>query len=163
MNVTHFRSRVRATIASIVIAAGASLTADAMASGPKLPAATNPQWQSECASCHVAYPPRMLPAGAWRAIMAGLDRHFGADASLDAATAASIRTFLESNAGGDVPRPSDAPVLRITETARFIRKHHEVPPIVWASAKVGSAANCGACHAGAARGAFSDHDVRIPR
>jgi hypothetical protein len=29
-------------------------------------------WHSECGSCHVAYPPRLLEAASWRTIMQGL-------------------------------------------------------------------------------------------
>ena len=147
----------------LAIALGAQLPHDAQASGSKRPPVTNPNWQSECGSCHVAYPPRLLPADSWRAIVDRLDRHFGTDASLDEATASSIRTFLETNAGGDRGAGSAAPVLRITETPRFRRKHGDIPAAVWRSEKVRSPANCAACHAGADRGSFSDHDARIPR
>ena len=37
----------------------------------------------ECASCHVAYPPGMLPAASWARLMSGLGQHFGTDASFD--------------------------------------------------------------------------------
>ena len=63
------------------------------------PVATNPTWQAECSTCHVAYPPRLLPRESWRAVMSGLDKHFGSDASLDPATAREIGTFLDQNAG----------------------------------------------------------------
>ena len=59
----------------------------AMADSKRFSAA-NEKWKTECGSCHLAYPPELLPASSWRRIMAGLDRHFGADASLDAASAA---------------------------------------------------------------------------
>lgn len=147
----------------IAIALGAQLPHDAQASGSKRPPSTNANWQSECGSCHVAYPPRLLPADSWRAIVDRLDRHFGTDASIDEATASSIRTFLETNAGGDHGVGAAAPVLRITETARFRRKHGDIPAAVWRSGKVRSPANCAACHAGADRGSFSDHDARLPR
>jgi hypothetical protein len=149
--------------ACIAIALGVQLPQDVQASGPKRPPVTNLSWQSECASCHVAYPPRLLPADSWRAIMNGLDRHFGTDASLDEATATSIRTFLETNAGDDRGARSAAPVLRITETPRFTRKHRDIPEAVWRSEKVKSRGNCAACHAGADRGSFSERDARIPR
>ena len=45
-----------------------------------------PRYQQECAACHVAFPPGMLPADSWRRLMNDLPRHFGTDASLDAAT-----------------------------------------------------------------------------
>ena len=58
-------------------------------------AASNPKWVAECGACHLAYPPRFLPAESWREMMSGLDKHFGSDASLDAETAREISIFLE--------------------------------------------------------------------
>ena len=124
--------------------------------------AGNSTWKAECGNCHGVYPPNLLPAPAWRRLMAGLDRHFGSDASLDAATAAEIGAFLERNAGSG-KRGGDSGTLRISETQWFRRKHDEVPASVWKSPKVNSAANCTACHAGADRGDFDEHAVRIPR
>jgi nitrate/TMAO reductase-like tetraheme cytochrome c subunit len=124
--------------------------------------AKNPTWQAECASCHVAYPPSMLPAESWRAVMAGLDKHFGVDASVDAKTAAEIGAFLERNAGRS-RGPGAKPGLRITETAWFRHEHDEVGTAVWKSPKVKSPANCAACHGGAEQGNFSEHNVRVPR
>ena len=154
-----------ATVAlSLAVLAASMLAAvPSEASGPKLPPPTHAAWKAECGSCHVPYPPRLLPAESWRALMDGLDRHFGTDATLDDATAASIRAFLEANAGTRRDVSSSQPRLRITETRWFVREHDEVPDAVWRSAKVKSAANCGACHAGADQGRFSEHDVRIPR
>ena len=45
-----------------------------------------PKYQQECAACHLAYPPGLLPAASWQRLMSNLPRHFGTDASLDAAT-----------------------------------------------------------------------------
>ena len=64
----------------------------------KAPMVSNAKWVSECGACHLAYPPRMLPAESWRAIMAGLDKHFGSNAGLDAADVNEITAFLEKNA-----------------------------------------------------------------
>jgi len=146
-----------ATAACVALAASAMLATEAAAA----PAASD-AWRAECASCHVAFPARMLPARSWRAIMDGLERHFGADASVDAPTAASIRTFLEANAGRD-RSPGEPTALRITETRWFRHEHDEVPASVWRSPKVKSAANCAACHADAESGRFGEHDVRLPR
>src|SRR5512135_2316584 len=66
-----------------------------------MPAAKNALWQSECGSCHVAFPPRLLPAESWRAVMSGLDKHFGSDASLDPVAAKEIGAFLKQNAGSN--------------------------------------------------------------
>lgn len=63
------------------------------------PASPRDLYQRECGDCHVAYAPRLLPAADWRHILGALDRHFGVDASLDAATTNSIASWLDANAG----------------------------------------------------------------
>lgn len=124
--------------------------------------ATDPTWKAECGSCHVAYPPALLPAASWRAVMSGLDKHFGTDASLDPASAAKISAFLEQNASRKHKLIS-ASELRITETRWFRHEHDEVPAYVWKSTKVKSPSNCAACHTNADAGDFSEHNVHIPK
>ena len=159
---TRLRSRVAAKVACAAVA-GVLVSQGVIASGPKGPPATNAAWKSECGSCHVAYPPRLLPAASWRAIIAGLERHFDADATIDAPTAAAIEAFLVANAGRDrSPRPTAEPILRITETRWFGHEHDEVIPTTWQSPAVKSAANCGACHLRADSGRFSEREIRVP-
>ena len=146
-----------ATVIGVALAATALLAAEAAAAP-----ATSDAWPAECGSCHVAFPARMLPARSWRTIMNDLERHFGVDASLEPATAASIRTYLEANAGRD-RSPNEPAIPRITETRWFRHEHDEVPASVWRSTKIKSAANCAACHADAESGRFGEHDVRLPR
>jgi hypothetical protein len=122
-----------------------------------------PAYKAECGSCHVAFPPRLLPAESWRAMMSGLDKHFGSDASLDAAAAAEIGTFLEKNAGSNRHGTSGKPLLRITETRWFVREHDEVSAATWKNPKVKSAANCAACHTQAESGNYNEHGIRIPK
>ncbi len=125
--------------------------------------ASNDKWQAECASCHIAYPPQLLPAASWQRLMAELDKHFGADASVDAAAAAEIGSFLDANAARGKRAQQGAGALRITKTAWFGRKHDEVPARTWSRPEVRSASNCGACHSLAERGDFSERNVRIPK
>jgi len=138
-----------------------------------MPRLTHKAWQQECASCHLAYSPALLPRTSWQRLMGGLDRHFGENASLDPATQADILRFLEANAAdsgrsrmGDKVMQrmgtKEAP-LRITETTWFVRKHDEVPRAAWTRKSVGPAANCAACHRQAEKGRFDEHDVRIPK
>jgi len=127
------------------------------------PPVTNEKWQAECGSCHLAYPPQLLPASSWRRIMSELDRHFGTNASLDAASAAGIGAFLESNAARGKRAAIDSGTLRITDAPWFRREHHEVAAPVWQGASVRTPANCGACHTTAERGDFSERSARIPR
>ena len=154
--------RTRRPLAAAVLAAALLFAPGGFASGRAATPAANPAWQAECGSCHVAYPPRLLPAASWRVLMDGLERHFGTDASVDPATAAAIRAFLEANAGR--PRAADdAATVRITQTRWFVREHREVPARAWRNPGVRSAANCAACHRSAEAGRFGEHDVRIPQ
>jgi mono/diheme cytochrome c family protein len=122
-----------------------------------------PQYQQECAACHVAYPPGMLPAASWQRLMNNLPRHFGTDASLDAATVKTLSTWLASHAGTDKRTREAPPEDRITRSAWFLREHDEVRAATWKLPAVKSAANCIACHPRADRGAFDERDIRIPR
>lgn len=130
---------------------------------PVLPAQTNAKWKQECGSCHMAFAPGLLPAESWRKVMSGLDKHFGADASLTAQESKEITDFLVKYASNRWSA-SSAP-LRITEAAWFQRKHdgHEISPAVWKRASVKSRANCVACHAEADKGDFNEHRVSIPK
>lgn len=129
----------------------------------RAPTANNVLWQTECGSCHVAFPPRLLSAESWRAVMSGLDKHFGSDASLDAPSAREIGAFLDKNAGSNRHATSGKPILRITETRWFVREHDEVSDRTWKNPKVKSAANCAACHTGAEGGNYGKRGIRIPK
>ena len=124
-----------------------------------------PKYQQECAACHMAYPPGLLPATSWQRLMGSLGKHFGTDASLDAASVREISGWLKSNASTYKRVSEEPPQDRITQSAWFLRKHRadEVSPAVWKRASVGGASNCVACHAGAAQGNFNEHDVKIPK
>jgi hypothetical protein len=122
----------------------------------------HPAYQVECASCHIAYPPQLLPKASWRALMGDLANHFGTDASLDAKTAKEIQSYLEANTGRSQANGAKPP-LRISETRWFRDEHDEVPATTWTSPAVKSAANCGACHTRAERGDFSERSLRVPK
>lgn len=130
--------------------------ADKVAPATGMPAA----YKSECGSCHTAFPPTLLTAANWRTTMAGLDRHFGTDASLDAKTAGEIAAWLDKNAGRRAESTDKAP--RITTTAWFVRKHNEVPARIWRDSRVKSAANCAACHPGADLGRYGERELKVP-
>lgn len=125
----------------------------------RVSAVNNAKWQAECGACHVAFPPQLLDQASWRAVMSGLDKHFGSDASLDPAAAREIGTFLNQHAG----TRSSTGLLRITETRWFKREHDEVSQRTWRNPKVKSPSNCAACHTQAESGNFSERNIRIPR
>lgn len=116
-------------------------------------------YRSECGSCHIAYPPALLGAGAWRDIMRGLERHFGTDASVAEAAQARIAAYLAAEAGAE---RRDARSLRISDARWFRREHDEIAAATWTSTAVKSPANCGACHRQAEQGDFSERSLRVP-
>jgi Dihaem cytochrome c len=122
-----------------------------------------PAYRQECAACHLAYPPGLLPAASWQRLMSGLGRHFGTDASLDAATAQAIGSWLAANAGTSRRARGEPPQDRITRSAWFVREHDELAPTIWQRPAVKTPANCTACHTQADQGDFDEHAVRIPR
>jgi hypothetical protein len=119
-----------------------------------------PIYRQECASCHVAYPPALLPAASWQRLMGNLPHHFGIDASLEPAAAREVSAWLTAHAAQTREQPA---ADRITRTAWFAHEHHEVPASTWQRSAIKSPANCAACHAQADRGDFDEHRVQIPR
>ncbi|MEO5794812.1 MAG: diheme cytochrome c [Rhodoferax sp.] len=121
------------------------------------------KYQQECAACHMAYPPGMLPQASWKRILGHLNKHFGTDASLDEASLRELSIWLPANADTFRKVHETPPQDRITQSRWFIRQHDEVPSATWKRVAIGSAANCLACHSGAAKGNFNEDDVRIPK
>ncbi len=120
-------------------------------------------YQKECGACHVAFPAGLLPAQSWQRLMANLPRHYGTDASLDAASTQAIGTWLAAYAGSGKRAREAPPEDRITRGSWFQREHREVSAGTWQLAAVKSPSNCAACHRGAEQGNYSEHDIRIPR
>lgn len=159
MNVTQKKSVCLMTAGLLTVAAALPAHADRIRA-----AVQNPAYQQECSACHVAYPPQFLTAASWRAVMAGLDKHFGSDASLDPATQGEILRYLETNAGRRDTSANGKPLLRITETRWFVHEHsEELPRDVWKNPGVKTAANCAACHTAAEKGDYSERTLRLPK
>lgn len=168
MNALYKPSRLRAALSVLLVLGPGFFVLDrALAGGGHYyPPVSDPLVIEECGGCHMAYPPSMLPARSWQAMMASLDQHFGDDASLPAASAARIERYLMWHAGdaagsrhaGKLLRgvSASAAPQRISELPKWVREHREVSRAEWADPKVGSKANCPACHRDAERGYFDD-------
>ncbi len=156
---THTRLHALTVAATLALAALAPAQAD---SGRRMPANVPAAYTQECGACHLAFPPSLLPAKSWQRLMTGLDKHYGSDASLDAALQQQIGAWLQAHAGTYKRVREEPPQDRITRTEWFLRKHREVEPTMWKLASVKSAANCGACHGGAERGEFDDDKLLTP-
>jgi cytochrome c553 len=123
----------------------------------------NAAYKQECGSCHVTYPPALLAAPSWRAVMDGLPKHFGSDASVEPKVRVEILSFLENNAGNRDTSANGKPLLRISETTWFAREHRkEIAAGTPKRADVKSIANCGACHSGADTGDFGKTGLQVP-
>lgn len=158
MNTSH-------TARSLLLAAGlglAALSAAQADGGRGMPRDMPKAYVAECAACHTAYTPGLLPARSWQRIMTGLDRHYGTDASLDPATVQQLSRWLQANAGTYKRVTEEPPQDRITRSAWFVHKHDGIAPPVWKLASVKSAANCGACHTGADQGQYDDDHLQFP-
>lgn len=139
--------------------------------GKQLP--DNAVWRTECGSCHLAYHPTLLPARSWDRMLREQNNHFGEALGLDTLTTKEILAFLTKYSadsrmteaaikiGKSIPA-GEAP-LRITESGYWKKRHDEIPSTIWRSKKVGTKANCGACHRDAERGTFEDAAMRVPQ
>jgi hypothetical protein len=133
----------------------------------------NVQYETECGSCHFAYPPELLPRRSWQEIMTTLDNHFGDNAELGATTQQIILDYVAANSGDTAThgRPqslqhsiaTNEMPLRITDTRYFKRKHGKIDAqAVKNNPDIGSFSQCNACHVHAKQGIFNGHDVKIP-
>ena len=117
-------------------------------------------WTRECGSCHLAYPPSLLPLRSWERTLQEQEKHFGEDLSLSQASAA---TLLKAAA---VPPPSwaawklaqsvpaaEAP-LRISEIGFWREVHHALPDAQFKPPRANGRHDCEACHRDAASGIF---------
>lgn len=132
----------------------------AYADSDRLSVPNHPKWKEECSSCHIAYPPQLLTAENWQQMMRGLDKHFGANATLDSKTNKEILDFLQRHAGAGAR--NSAASLRISDTPWFNREHRKVSKNNWSDPVVKTRSNCTACHVNAERGDWSERGIRMP-
>jgi hypothetical protein len=141
----------------------ASLFAAHAGAEPAARAPLPPAYVEECGSCHAAFPARFLGRPSWDAVLAGLDRHFGVDASLEAPVLDGIRAYLEAGARRRDTSAAGEPLLRITEAAWFRHEHPRPSARVWKLPEVRSPANCAACHREAETGDYRERSLHVPK
>ncbi|ACR31473.1 diheme cytochrome c [Burkholderia glumae] len=160
------RIRLATVITASTTLAAAMLSAPGFADEQRLQAravAPLPTYQQECAACHLAYPPAMLPADSWRRILGKLDHHFGTNASLDPASVKQLDSWLTTHAAQAERTTNAPPEDRITRSRWFMAAHDEIPASTWRRPAIKSASNCAACHTRADQGNFDERYLRIPR
>jgi Dihaem cytochrome c len=134
----------------------------------------NAQYLKECGSCHFAYLPGLLPARSWQAVMSTLDKHFGENVQLDAATRASLSSYLVENASDHSPYtgskwlndniPDDLTARRITMIPWLAYKHTVVKEAIARNFKVEvrKLTNCDRCHTEIENGSIGILELYIP-
>jgi hypothetical protein len=140
---------------------------------PRLfPPVTDAAYRKECGTCHMAYPPQLLPARSWERVMGSLDAHFGESARLDGATHAAISAYLVQNAADGVNnaesiavmksiRAGDAPE-RITKVPFIEGLHAAVLDPRWnGTPRPKTLAECPVCHYRAESGDFFERRFKV--
>ena len=133
----------------------------------------NPLYKNECTSCHMGYPPGLLPEASWIKLMAGLEDHFGDNAELDAETHRIIKDYLVRNSAdkSNYRRSQkfargysgNKILIRISELPYFVHEHDEIPThMVKGNKDVRSFSHCNACHRKADQGSFREREIDIP-
>lgn len=133
-------------------------------------AKVHPAFAKECGSCHMLYPPFLLPKASWDEMMASLDNHFGDDASLDPVTMRSIKAFLDDNSAEHATKEAAVYMLSrlkndtmpksITETSFWKKRHHGIEKVASSDPKIGKISNCKACHPMIEQGSINDRDIK---
>ena len=117
--------------AAVTVAAIIGVAALALIALSRLPPTTgrqlalDPAYADECGACHDPFHPSLLPAASWAALMAGLQDHFGEDASLDPARAEEIAAWLDDQRRRDVGHRGRQPLPRCRPGAAAA--HHREP------------------------------------
>jgi hypothetical protein len=136
---------------------------------------TDKVYLEECGACHFAYPPGLLPARSWEALLnaQALRKHFGVNAELDDDTLKVIHDYAVDNAADKswykrsrkiaVATEEGPTPLRITELRYISRKHQVIPEkMIKGNKGVKSLSFCDKCHTQATKGIFDADTVNIP-
>jgi len=117
-------------------------------------------YKEECASCHIGYKPRFLPAKNWTKLMSNLENHFGVDATFDKMDEKKILEYLKSNSNRRTYYNEN--IIQITKLRWFKKEHRKIPTKAIKQKEVKMLSNCMACHTKANNGSFRERDIKIP-
>lgn len=138
-----------------------SLVACIYADGFSMPKATNPLYQKECASCHMAFQPSLLNQNSWTKMMSNLPNHFGVDASLEKVDEQAIKKYLIDNSKNRLKNPNNE--IAITKMPWFTHEHNRFKEKANKNPKIKTLSNCMACHIHADKNDYDEDNVRIPK
>jgi Dihaem cytochrome c len=162
-------TRVAGVLALLGLAALCSV---AFAAPRIFPTITDAAYFTECGTCHMAYPPQLMPARSWQRVMGSLDSHFGDSARLDGATQAKIGDYLAKNAADKADNYESMSVMasihgsdtpeRITKVPYIEGLHAAVLDPVWqGNPRPKTLAQCSVCHYRAEQGDFFERRFKV--
>ncbi len=160
-------------IPTIVLAV--TLSADSFFSASKKGVApvNNAFYKQECASCHFAYQPGLLPAKSWKKLMGNLENHFDTDASLEEKDKKTLLAYLMKNSAEKFTQykrsrkinksisKNETPIA-VSDTKYFIKEHKGIAQRLIKQKEVKSLSNCIACHTTADKGIYGERYINIP-
>lgn len=123
----------------------------------------------ECSSCHILYPPHLLPNKSWRKLMSNLDNHFGDDAWIVPEDNEKILSYLLKNSSENSTRKESFKILNsinnkdiiaISQTSYWKKEHKKIPKEVFNHSEVKSKANCKACHINIEKGLINNENIK---
>lgn len=129
----------------------------------------NPLFVKECASCHILYPPNLLPKKSWEIMMSDLENHFGDDASIPEESNKNILAFLVKNSAETSTTKAswkfltsigDKDIIALTKTAFWEKKHRDIPKELFENKEIKSKANCKACHSDVEKGLIENENIK---
>ncbi|WP_373071465.1 diheme cytochrome c [Sulfurimonas sp.] len=134
---------------------------------------TNQLYIKECASCHFAYQPGLLPERSWVKLMDNLENHFDTDATIEPEDNQKILRYLVNNSADKFTnykrsrkinnsiRPCETPIA-VSDTPYFRKEHRGIRKDLIEQKDVKSISNCKACHTSADRGIYGERYIDIP-
>lgn len=129
----------------------------------------NPLFAKECASCHILYPPNLMPKKSWETMMGNLENHFGDDASIDDESNKNILDFLVKNSAElSTTKASyrflnsigDKDIIALSKTKFWEKKHRDIPKELFKHKEIKSKANCKACHSDIEKGLLENENIK---
>jgi hypothetical protein len=166
------KRRLAAVLLALLAIGQPTLVKQSVAAPKTFPPIADTGYLKECGSCHMAYPPELLPARSWTKVVGSLQDHFGDSAQLDAATQQHIHDYLVAHAADNAQneesfqimqslRPGETP-SRITATPYIAGLHAAVLDPLWGgNPRPKTLAECGVCHYLAPKGNFTERRFSV--
>ena len=132
----------------------------------------HPLFYEECTTCHILYPPHLLPDRSWTKMMGTLEDHFGDDASLEKEDTQAILDYLVAHSAQQSSQEAaykisqsirKKDIIAITESPYWKRRHQEIDKTIFKQKNIAKASNCKACHGAFESGLLHDKDIAIPK